>query len=352
VILECPEKLLRILARTPGIDVVVPQGQEFPDYDVWCPLLSLMGVMHTTLDTIPAEVPYIHPNPDLVEHWRRELSAYTGFKVGINWQGNPQYGGDRNRSMPLACFEPLARVPGVKLFSLQKNQGREQLATLNGRFQVVDLGVRLDESNGPFMDTAAVMKNLDLFVTSDTAVAHLAGALGVPVWTATSSTAGWQWLLEREDSPWYPTMRLFRQARPLEWAPVFERIAEELRALVPPPPPEPITIEATAAELLDRIAILQVEAEHGSNPDAARARLAGLEAVRDRSLPAVPGLDELAHELRAVHEALWRGEQALRGFERDGDVGVRYLTLARSLVDHRARREEVLHRIDALALRS
>jgi Flp pilus assembly protein TadD len=351
VILECPEKLLRILARTPGIDVVVPQGQEFPDYDVWCPLLSLMGVMHTTLETIPAEVPYIHPDPDLVEHWRQEMSAYPGFKVGINWQGNPQYGGDRNRSMPLICFEPLARVPGVKLFSLQKNQGKEQLQALRGRFEVIDLGVGLDEASGPFMDTAAVMKNLDLFVTSDTAVAHLAGALSVPVWMATSWTAGWQWLLEREDSPWYPTMRLFRQARPLEWVPVFERIAAELRAFAPPPLPEPIRTETTVAELLDRIAVLQVEAEYGSDPDPARARLASLEAVRDRSLLGVTGLDDLAQELRNLHEALWRGEQTQRSLERDADFGVRYLTLARSLADHRGRREDVLHRMDALAPR-
>ena len=122
-------------------------------------------------------------------------------------------------------------MPGVRLFSLQKYAGTEQLRELGGAFPVVELGSRLDEgdSTGPFLDTAAVLKNLDLFVTSDTAVAHLAGALGVPVWVPMSTSASWQWMHEREDSPWYPTMRLFRQEKLLDWPPVFERMAAALR---------------------------------------------------------------------------------------------------------------------------
>ncbi len=128
---------------------------------------------------------------------------------------------DRFRSIPLAEFAPLAEVPGVQLVSLQKHAGSEQLAELDGRFDVVDLAASLDAETGAFMDTAAVMCSLDLVVTSDTAAAHLAGALGVPTWLAVSSSPEWRWMHERTDSPWYPTMRLFRQREQGDWASVF-----------------------------------------------------------------------------------------------------------------------------------
>ena len=134
------------------------------------------GLVGTSLDQIPNQVPYLHPDPKLVEKWRNELSGYREFKVAINWQGNPKYAGDFHRSVPLKFFEQLARVPGVRLFSIQKYDGVDQLAQIAGKFEVVDLGSRLDVDTGPFKDTAAVMTCVDLFITSDTAVAHLAGA--------------------------------------------------------------------------------------------------------------------------------------------------------------------------------
>jgi Flp pilus assembly protein TadD len=253
VILECPERLVKLLARCPHIDHLVPQGQPLPDYDVYAPLLTLPGFLDTAPETVPAQVPYVYADPDLVERWRGELGAVRAFKVGINWQGNPKYAGDRHRSIPLARFEALARVPGVRLYSLQKNHGSEQLAELAGKFPVEDLGSRLDETTGPFLDTAAVLKNLDLFITSDTAVAHLAGALGVPVWVALSTTADWRWMTERDDNPWYPTMRLFRQSKHMDWAPVFERMSAELGHLVPRSARTPsILAEVAEGELIDR----------------------------------------------------------------------------------------------------
>ncbi len=201
VILECPERLVKLLSRSPGIDHLIPQGQPLPEYDVYCPLMNVPGLTATSVEAIPADVPYIVPDPELVERWRGELAGVPELKVGINWQGNPKYAGDRHRSIPLAQFEPLARVPGVRLFSLQKNAGLEQLAALQGRFPVTDLGSRQDETTGPFLETAAVLVNLDLFITSDTAVAHLAGALGVPVWMPLSTTPDWRWMTHREDNP-------------------------------------------------------------------------------------------------------------------------------------------------------
>ena len=190
--------------------------------------MSLPRIFHTVLGNIPASVPYVYADQGLVEHWRQELGGLAGFKIGIAWQGDPGHPMGRDRWIPLRFFEPLARCCGVRLLSLQKRFGLEQLHEVADRFAVVDLGSRLDEGPGAFLDTAAVMRNLDLVVTSDTAVAHLAGALGVRVWVAMPSVPDWRWLLDRSDCPWYPTMRLFRQDRRGDWQGVFQRIEAAL----------------------------------------------------------------------------------------------------------------------------
>jgi tetratricopeptide (TPR) repeat protein len=226
VLFEVPPLLVRLFEQSDFRNLVV-QGAPLPDFDVYVPLMSLPGILGTTLENIPAEVPYLSADPALVDVWRDQIGAKPGFKVGIAWQGKTTYKDDRFRSIPLARFGPLAQE-GVELISLQKGPGAEQLAELEGRFHVTDFPSSFDHQHGPFMDTAAVMKNLDLVITTDTAIAHLAGALAVPVWVALSISPDWRWLLEREDSPWYPTMRLFRQTSFDEWQPVFERIAGEL----------------------------------------------------------------------------------------------------------------------------
>ena len=152
------------------------------------------------------------------------------MKVGIAWQGNPQYDGDRFRSIPLAQFAPLASA-GVELISLQKGAGREQLASLGIDFPIHQLDGPIDDAHGAFMDTAAIIKNLDLVVSCDSAVAHLAGALGTRVWLALSTAADWRWMLERDDSPWYPTMRLFRQKKEGRWSEVIDEVLQDLHDL-------------------------------------------------------------------------------------------------------------------------
>jgi tetratricopeptide (TPR) repeat protein len=250
VIVECQPALIRILSSIEGIDSFVPRGLPLPEFDVHASLLSLPGLFHTTMENLPVTVPYLHTDPGLIEDWLCKMSngsrlvsgtsATTGvgparqagptpvFKVGIAWQGNPLFIGDQRRSIPLVQFAPLAAVPGVQLISLQKGAGSEQLLNIEGEFQVLDLGSQLDEASGAFMETAAVMKYLDLVITSDTAIAHLAGALAIPVWVALSIMPDWRWMLRRHDSPWYPTMRLFRQKRRGQWPDVFAQMAEEL----------------------------------------------------------------------------------------------------------------------------
>lgn len=226
VLLACQPRLARLLAAgCPVVDQVVPQGESAPAFDVYCPLLSLPGLLRTNLANVPVEIPYIKPDPSLVESWRVELSRLPGFKIGIAWQGSVFYRGDRERSIPLAEFERLALVPGVTLISLQKGAGLDQLPDARRRFPLVDFGNRVDEQAGAFLDTAAIMMSLDLVVACDSAVCHLAGALGVPAWVALSSVPDWRWLLNREDSPWYPSLRLFRQHEPGNWSEVFERMA-------------------------------------------------------------------------------------------------------------------------------
>jgi len=230
VLVECQPALVTLLSRCPGIDRVLPEGTPLPDFDVQVPLLSLPGLFGTNLSCVPADVPYLFADNRLVERWRRELAGFgTAFRIGLVWQGNPTVRGDRQRSVPLIQFAPLACLEGVRLFSLQVGPGAKQLVHTGERLGVVDLGSRFDRSS--LEDVAAVLKNLDLVISSCTAIPHLAGALGVPVWLALAFVPDWRWLLEREDSPWYPHHRLFRQRRPGDWDEVFKRIAAELRSL-------------------------------------------------------------------------------------------------------------------------
>jgi tetratricopeptide (TPR) repeat protein len=228
VLLQCQGALMKLFDRARGVDQLLPRGERLPPYDVYAPLLSLPHLLKAHDPAAAGSVPYLFADPGLRDDWRRELDIIGGRRIGINWQGNPSHAKDAQRSLPLKHFLRLAELPDVRLISLQKNAGVEQLRELKDPRLVLDLGSRLDEEHGAFMDTAAVLPSLDLVVTSDTALAHLAGALGVKVWVVLPFSPDWRWLLDRDDSPWYPTMRLFRQRQPGDWAEVFERIASEL----------------------------------------------------------------------------------------------------------------------------
>ncbi len=232
VLLACPAALIPLLSSCRGIERLLAEESSLPPFDVYAPLMSLPRIFGTTPATVPAQVPYLFADAALSNHWRQQRRSWQAFTIGIAWQGNPNYRGDRQRSIPLAQFAPLAALPGVQLVSLQKGPGTEQLRAGAGQFPVLDLESQLDETSGAFMGTAAVMQNLDLVITSDTAIAHLAGALGVPVWVALPFVPDWRWLLDREDSPWYPTMRLFRQQEWGHWPEVFARMAAEVKPLL------------------------------------------------------------------------------------------------------------------------
>jgi tetratricopeptide (TPR) repeat protein len=226
VLLDCPARLHPLLSSCPGLDRLLTGAVE--DFDVHVPLMSLPGIFGTRVDSVPARVPYLFADPVATARWHRDLADVTGCRIGVCWQGNPKFPMDRLRSFPLHQLAPVAHVPGVRLVSLQTGPGARQLAEVRETFAVVDLGERLLETPGAFVDAAAVIKNLDLVISCDTAIAHLAGALGVPVWLALPYTPDWRWLRQRADTPWYPTMRLFRQSAPRHWESVFAAMARVL----------------------------------------------------------------------------------------------------------------------------
>jgi hypothetical protein len=231
VVVECQPELVKVLAGCAGIDRVVSVGEPLPPCDVRAPLLSLPRLCGTTLSTIPAEIPYLVADRARVDHWRAQLESVSGLKVGVCWQGSPRHRHDRRRSVPLTQFAPLAKVPGVRLVCLQRGHGQEQWQAVTDGWPVAELSGLEQEPAQGWVDTAAQLCALDLVVTVDTSVAHLAGALGVPVWVALPFIPDWRWLLKREDSPWYPSLRLFRQTRLGHWSDVFERLAGELARL-------------------------------------------------------------------------------------------------------------------------
>ena len=231
ITLAVPEASVRLLAANfPGVAVIGSAGiGTRGDFDFHASLMSLPAIM--ALESVPHDVPYLTADPERVAKWRA-LLGHDGFKVGIVWQGSARYKADRYRSVPLRDFAPLAAVPGVRLISVQALVGLDQLDVLPAGMKVERLGAEIENNPDGFREMAAVMANLDLLVMSDTGPTHLAGALGRPVWLATAYRPEWPWMTNRDDSPWYPTMRLFRQESRGDWPGVFVRMARELAETV------------------------------------------------------------------------------------------------------------------------
>jgi Flp pilus assembly protein TadD len=237
VIALCHRALVRLIDNCEHVDEVFENDGCLPHYDFCAPMMSLPGIVGTSLVSVPARVPYLSADPQTVASWQPILEAGIArlglerpFRIGIAWQGSRRTYIDRWRSFPLERIAPLAQLPEVCFVSLQKGTGLDQLEPLAGRFPIVELPGSVDGAEGErdFLDTAAVASQLDLIIMPDTAVSHLAGSLGLPCWLALSYVADWRWLKERDDSPWYPTMRLFRQSKPGDWEGVFQRMAEAL----------------------------------------------------------------------------------------------------------------------------
>jgi len=223
------QQLTQLMRSLHGVAAVISTQQQPPPFDYYQALMSVPGVMGVTPETIPAPIPYLAAEPERVALWRERLGTH-GFKVGIVWQGKCNTASESARSASLACFAPLANIEGVRLISLQKQIAGAQPDPLTAQLRIETCGPDFDQGPHAFLDTAAVMENLDLVITIDTSVAHLAGALGRPVWIALKHVPDWRWTMAGAQSPWYPTARLFRQRHRDDWSPVFAEIAEALRA--------------------------------------------------------------------------------------------------------------------------
>ncbi|HWZ52996.1 MAG TPA: tetratricopeptide repeat protein [Granulicella sp.] len=277
VVLEVQGSLRRIAALLPGVTSLVAAGESLPAFDWQCPLMSLPLACGTTLASIPAQVPYLSAPEEALQRAAALPWPASGLRVGIVWAGNPTHVKDRYRSLPFGLLEPLLQMEGAHFFSLQKGPASAELAT--ARAPITDLGHAIDD----MADTAALMAHLDLVIAVDTAVAHLAGALGKQVWVMLPISPDWRWLLDREDSPWYPSMRLFRQENLEDWPSVVSKVRsalikecarrrgdcrQELRetggASISLTPPEPLIPEQSAVADMDKEGCLAKVADTGS----------------------------------------------------------------------------------------
>ena len=229
----CQPPTLRLVSLCSGVDRVFDGTAGFPDFPVQAGLLSVPSILGTTLETLPRS-PYLHADKTSIDFWRPKVAEALGvtdlssvFKIGIAWQGSPKNHIDRWRSFPLAHFAGLSRLPGVRLLSLQKVDGLDQLAARPDQFPLAVIDPKIDERRD-FLDTAALMNLVDLVVTPETAIAHLAGAIGVRTWVAISHVGDWRWMVSGESCPWYPGVRMFRQTSQGDWDGVFRQIEKTL----------------------------------------------------------------------------------------------------------------------------
>ncbi|MGH8673447.1 MAG: tetratricopeptide repeat protein [Burkholderiales bacterium] len=236
VMLECQPELVRLLARTAGLRGVYAAGERLPSFDAHLPLMSLPRVFNTRIESIPWDGPYIQADTARAAPWRSFLAS-SGTKIGLNWAGRPQQWDDRKRSVTLAMLAPLMRAPDANFYSLQKGEAAAQATSAPQGMRLADLGKYI----GDFADTAAIVRELDLVITVDTSVAHLAAAMGVPTWVLVSYAPDWRYHLEREDNPWYPSMRLFRQKTDGDWPAVIERLAAALAERTRERPSRPVS---------------------------------------------------------------------------------------------------------------
>lgn len=238
LVFETQASLTSLLKIQPYIDQVIPRRQHLPTCDYQIHVMSLPYVVRTRLETIPADIPYLAPDGQREAFWKEKVAQDTNFKIGICWQGNAQYTTQSLRravakkSLPLQAMEPLSKLPGVSIYSLQQVNGLEQIPECTFKDSIVFFDEQFDTQHGAFMDTAAVMKQLDVVISVDTGVCHLAAAMGVPTWILLPFPADWRWMLNRSDSPWYPSVRLFRQPSAEDWQTPLQEIVKAIQEIL------------------------------------------------------------------------------------------------------------------------
>jgi tetratricopeptide (TPR) repeat protein len=357
----CPARLQKLFAPvTIGLHVVEAVDDD-ELFDLQVGLSSLPFCFRTTPGGIPAAQGYLKADPVLAARWAERLGR-EGLKIGLCWRGNQNWQVDPRRSLPLSAFAPLAAVPDVRLISLQLPDPTDPAAETIAALGVEQLGPDLDAGPHAFADTAAVIANLDLVVTCDTSIAHLAGALGRAVWVLIQASPEWRWMLESDESPWYSSMRLFRQQRRGDWeepmgllARAVGQWAEAWRAHRAATRAKPATVSIPAAigEVVDKLTILRIKAERMRDPGKRANVRRELEVVQQALREALPEADprigRLAEELAEVNRTLWTVEDDIRDCERRGDFGLDFIALARSVYLTNDRRAALKRQINVAA---
>ena len=370
VLLECQAPLQTLLKSCPFLDEVFPRGAALPVFDVAAPLLSLPRLLGcNSFEMLGNDNAYLFADQKLVEEWRSRIAGLDGLKIGIAWQGAKDHLNDCRRSFGLHEFLPLYS-DAVTFVSLQKGFGREQIDDPDSRISVMEFP-DLDNGDAAFLDSAALMQSLDLVISSDTSIAHLAGALGIPVWVGLSTAADWRWFESGEQSPWYSTMRLFRQTDPGNWSTVFADMAaalpeqfkqiqstgESSRITVAgasggshPMPAETVRVAISPGELFDKITILEIKfAQINDEQKRANVKLELDElraAAAQANLIDKPELQPLIDELKHVNTTLWQVEDDIRACEAANDFGPQFIELARAVYKTNDQRSQLKRQIN------
>lgn len=339
VVAEVQHTLVSLLSCCPYLDDVVSINDPLPTFDVQIPVMSLpykCGVK--TEKEIPAEIPYLELPEQLVTHWKKELARDGNFKIGICWEGSTYYDSIRSplskKAMHLEMFKAISEIPNTTLYSLQWGNAENQIHEVD--FEIIHFGSDFDVSNGRFMDSAAVIKNLDMVITVDTSVAHLAGALGTPVWILLPSVADWRWMIDKKETPWYPNATLFRQENHGDWISVIDNVKKTLSHYIEQKKKKSdvVAAEISIGELIDKITILQLKNKYITDEEKLiniRKEFDVLCETRDTKVPQCKELDQLTHQLLHVNQLLWDIEDAIRDKERNKAFDDEFIQLARSV---------------------
>lgn len=344
VIAEVQHSLVPLLSACPYLDLVFGVNQQFVEqlsFDYQIPLMSLAGMV----DTKETAHPYVFPSPQLIDHWQKKIAQDNKFKIGVCWATSPYFAAMRSplsqKNVPLNDFIPLLKNKDYSFYSLQQIDGLEQLKTLPDTIEIKTFE-NFDITHGRFMDTAALMVHLDLVITVDTSVAHLAGALGKEVWVLLPFVADWRWQTNETKSRWYETMKLFRQTKPGNWDEVLQKVEQELaKKLNPPIKNGTISTEIAIGELFDKITILQIKNEKISDPKKLkniRIELATLVATAKKYIPESKELNTYIDALRKANKILWDIEDNIRAKEFNQEFDEEFIHLARGVYinnDHR-----------------
>lgn len=365
VIVEAPERLLPLLSTLNCQVEFITEKQPLPEFHACCPIMSMAFIFQTTVETIPDNVPYLYSDTKKVHFWKEKLGIKTKPRIGIAWSGSKDYRQNSDRNVALSQLLTIA-IPNIELHSLQIEYTLEDFDTINNHPEIY----QHQDNQNDFSDTAALIECMDLVISVETSVAQVAGAMGKPLWVLLSTSPYHFWMLDREDSPWYPNARLFRQSEPGDWQTVLLRVKQELTKIVEgkeqlissdrysdfKQPPATLNasinspfIPVSFGELIDKITILEIKASRIIDPSALgriNAELELLGEILKKQINQDNYLSSLRNELKKINEHLWDIENGIRSKENNRLFDDEFIQLARLAYQTNDRRSAIKREIN------